>query len=80
MNESILIVDDSNIARILLSDILTEAKYNVTLAESGFKTLLHLKNSTPDLILMDIHLDDMSGLEVCRLIKEDPKTQTFLLF
>ena len=24
---------------------------------------------------MDIHLDDMSGLEVCRLIKEDPKTQ-----
>ena len=75
MNESILIVDDSNIARILLSDILTEAKYNVTLAESGFKTLLHLKNSTPDLILMDIHLDVMSGLEVCRLIKEDPKTQ-----
>lgn len=76
MNESILVVDDSNIARILLSDILTESNYNVTLIESGIKTLIHLKTSEPDLILLDIHLDDMSGLEVCRLIKEDPKTQS----
>jgi PAS domain S-box-containing protein len=75
MKQTILVVDDSSIARSLLKEILSEEGYEVILAESGLEMLSSLKSRLPDLILLDIHLGDMNGLEVCKLIKADSKTK-----
>ncbi len=75
MKQNILVVDDSTIARSLLKEILSEEGYGVLLAESGLEMLSSLKSHLPDLILLDIHLGDMNGLEACTLIKGDSKTK-----
>lgn len=70
---SILIVDDlpSNIK--ILSEILGK-EYSVFFALNGLDGLDQVKKIRPDLILLDIVMPGISGLEVCRRLKEDPQT------
>jgi signal transduction histidine kinase len=72
---TILMVDDvlSNLAA--LSDMLTTFGYNVQQARDGRSALESVKQDPPDLILLDIHMPDMDGYEVCKRLKTDERTR-----
>ena len=67
----ILIVDDLKQNLKLLNIILENNNYQTSLALSGRDAIERLKVLTPDLILLDLMMPDMSGLEVCQTIKAD---------
>lgn len=72
---SVLVVDDE---RDLLSSVdfnLQAAGFETLLATSGEQALAQLRRRVPDLVLLDLMLPDMSGTEVCRRIKSDPRTK-----
>jgi len=68
----ILVVDDDSQVRQLLSRCLTRAGYEVVLADTGREGLELARRHSPDLALVDVRLPDISGMEVCHLIKNDP--------
>lgn len=68
--KSILVVDDDKAIRDSLRMILQYARYDVHFAEDGVSALSHLAGSQFDLVLLDIKMAGMDGLEVLRKIKE----------
>jgi len=68
----ILIVDDVPDNIRFLSSFLVEQGYQVRKAVSGQMALRAIRALTPDLILLDINLPDISGYEICRQLKEEP--------
>lgn len=68
----ILIVDDDERNRKFLRVILQDKGYETLEAENGLKALNTLKSQTPDLILMDIRMPVMDGIEVTKRLKKDP--------
>jgi signal transduction histidine kinase len=69
----ILVVDDTPANLQLLSDMLTEAGYEVRVVPSGRLALTSAAEHVPDLILLDINMPDLDGYEVCRRLKANPK-------
>ena len=69
----ILIVDDREQNRYVLGRVLRQADYECLEATSGVEALAGAA-ALPDVVILDINLPDMSGLEVCRRIKSDPST------
>lgn len=73
---TILIVDDTMDNTILLGDILAVQGYHILKAFDGLEVFDVLaENPHPDLILLDIMMPEMDGLEVCEKLKADPKTK-----
>ncbi|MFQ5975502.1 MAG: response regulator transcription factor [Candidatus Hydrothermarchaeales archaeon] len=67
----ILIVDDDRDIRFIVSMILKRKGYvNVIEASSGMECLQRIRETKPDLVILDIMMPDMSGWEVCKKIKE----------
>jgi len=75
MPVTVLIVDDDAAARELLEGILAEEGYRVEQADSGAAALTRAGGAGLDLILLDLRMPEMSGLEVCRRLKQDPATR-----
>lgn len=71
----ILIVDDDPISRETLEDILYAQKYKLTFAENGIDSIKKVEENPPDLILMDIMMPKMNGIEACRKLKSDDKNK-----
>ena len=71
----VLVVDDDPRNRKLLEEYLIGAGYGVRMAHDGRSALQMAKESVPDLVLLDVMMPDLSGLEVCRKLKADPKTR-----
>ncbi|HYQ69235.1 fused response regulator/phosphatase [Actinophytocola sp.] len=71
---TILVVDDAEANRYLLSSWLRRVGYRVTEASTGAEALSSLTGERPDLLLLDVNLPDMSGLDVCAQVKADPRT------
>jgi signal transduction histidine kinase len=71
----ILVVDDDPRNRRLLEEYLMAAGYEVRLAADGRSALAEAARRTPDLVLLDVMMPDLSGLEVCRQLKNDPRTR-----
>lgn len=68
---SILVVDDEPLNLIIVDEILTDAgKYEVSSVESGEACLDALKEQTPDLILLDVNMPGISGIEVCSSLRK----------
>lgn len=59
----ILIVDDENFERIFYEKRLTDAGYDVILAENGFEAIEKVKNERPDLVILDIKMPGIDGIE-----------------
>ena len=74
MTDHILAVDDEEVNRDLLEAILAAEGYRITLATDGPTALTQAAASQPDLILLDLMMPGMSGLETCRRLKQDPAT------
>lgn len=66
----ILVVDDNKTDLIAARSVLTEEDYKVTAVTMGSQALKFLENNTCDLILLDVDMPEMDGLEVFRQIKE----------
>jgi signal transduction histidine kinase len=73
---TILNVDDTEAMRYQKTRVLQAAGYVVIEADTGTEALELVRLRAPDLVLMDVKLPDMSGIEVCRQIKNDPATST----
>ena len=71
----ILIVEDNELHLRLLNDLLKVHGYEILKTEYGQEAVKLARDNSPDLILMDIKLPDLSGLEVTRLLKQDDQTK-----
>ncbi len=74
MNEhnSVLVVDDEPNGFDVIEAHLFREGYDLTYAASGMEALRYLNNLQPDVILLDVMMPQMDGIEVCRQIKSDP--------
>lgn len=71
-NATILIVDDQELNRKVVGTVLSMTGHEVLTAGSGEEAVQLLSTTVPDLILLDVLMPDMDGLELCRKIKEQP--------
>jgi two-component system, cell cycle response regulator DivK len=70
----ILIVEDNELNMKLLNDVLEAYGYDIVKTDSGSAVLGLARQHRPDLVLMDIQLPDISGLEAVRQLKGDALT------
>ena len=77
--ELILIVNDTEPSRYVTSRILTRAGFSVIEAATGEDALRMVRESKPALVVLDVNLPDISGIEVCRRIKADASTAAILV-
>ncbi|MCS6992430.1 MAG: response regulator transcription factor [Anaerolineales bacterium] len=80
MKTNILVVDDEPVARQSLSDILRLEGYNVTAVANGEQAVEHIRNHAVDLIVLDLKMPGMNGLDVVQVVNQiSPDTQIILL-
>ena len=79
MNEKILIVDDTADIRELLLEALQMAGYVVCEAANGTEALRKIKTESPDLVILDIAMPDISGFQVLREMRKTSKTPVIML-
>jgi two-component system phosphate regulon response regulator PhoB len=75
----VLVVDDERDLLSLVDFNLRAAGFETLLASNGEQALAHLRRRIPDLVLLDVMLPDVSGTEICRQIKGDPRTRHVLV-
>lgn len=76
MHTRVLVVDDEPDLLELVRYNLTKAGYDVACVMSGAEALSHARVHPPDLILLDVLLPDIDGLEVCKALRRNPQTGT----
>ncbi len=76
MSQKILILDDDNDLLTVLTMLLEDSGYEILGLERGEEIFENIQNFHPDLVLMDIQLPQVSGLEVTRWIKDDPELRS----
>ncbi|MGC8578639.1 MAG: sigma-54-dependent transcriptional regulator [bacterium] len=69
-NNTVLVVDDEEYIRTTIAGILKDEHYDVKLAKDGFEALSAMKSFEPPVVLLDIWLPQMDGIEVLQRIKE----------
>ncbi len=72
--KKILLVEDDEMSRDMLSRRLVRKNYSVIFALNGQEAIDQASAELPDLILMDMNMPEMDGLEATRLIKKNPTT------
>ncbi len=77
---TILVIEDYSDTRELLSVLLQRRGYNVVEAEDGVEGLLKASATSPDLIIMDLTLPEMDGVETARRIHQLPKLSDVPIF
>ena len=83
MTKKILIADDEQPLRLLvratLEDESGEGRYEIIEAADGNEALEMARKERPELILLDIQMPGLSGLEVCKMLKDDPVTSDLMI-
>jgi CheY-like chemotaxis protein len=75
----VLIVDDQSTNIQVLHAALRGGAYLIQFATSGQQGLDLARRSLPDVVLLDVHLPDLDGIEVCRRLHDDPATAASLV-
>jgi len=75
MHENILVVEDDEDIRELLRYNLNKEGYQVSEAKSGEDALSAIESQIPDLIILDLMLPGIHGLEICKRLRSDQRTQ-----
>jgi DNA-binding response OmpR family regulator len=73
--KKILAVDDDATALGALRQILVQKGYEVSTAPNGHEALKALAAGTYDLVILDVSMPGMTGYDVCRKIRQEPRTQ-----
>ncbi|MBE2182681.1 MAG: response regulator [Anaerolineae bacterium] len=76
MAEKILVVDDDLDSLKLIGLMLQRNGYEVSAASAGSQAIAKASAERPDLIILDVMMPDMSGLEVCRRLRKNPDTKS----
>jgi twitching motility two-component system response regulator PilH len=71
----VLLVEDSPLYQEIIANLLKRNGWKVVIACDGVEALEQVQKSNPDLVVLDIVMPRMSGYEVCRRLKSDPKTK-----
>ena len=79
MTNRILIADDNIANRELLEAYLVKIECELETAVDGADTLAKVESFQPDLVLLDVMMPKLSGFEVCKKIKDDPKTRRVMI-
>ncbi len=72
----VLIVDDDRALRNYMKTVLKSNGYNTSEACNGLEALERVRESRPDIILLDLMMPVMDGLETCRRLKANPDTRS----
>ena len=81
MAKSVLICDDAAFMRVMIKDILTKNGYDVAgEAENGLKAVEKYNETKPDLVMMDITMPEMEGIQALNKIKEADANATVIMF
>jgi DNA-binding response OmpR family regulator len=75
----VLNVEDHEAARYAKSHVLKSSGYDVLEAATGSEALRLARERKPQLALIDVKMPDVSGIEVCRMIKNDPETASTMV-
>ena len=78
--KNILVVEDNDLNMKLVNELLEGAGYALTKTALGQEAVKIAHETTPDLILLDIQLPDLSGFEVAARLKADPATRAIPIF
>ena len=73
--KNILLVDDSNTALMIEQMLLSSTPYRIQTARDGQEAVAKATAEPPDLILMDVVMPNMTGLEACRALRAQPSTR-----
>ncbi len=73
--KTILIIDDEDDIRAILTYNLEKENYRVLNASNGKDGIELAQQHTPDLVLLDVMMPEMDGIEVCEFLRADPKTE-----
>lgn len=73
VHKKILVVDDEDDIRLLISRVLTEKGYDVVTAGRGLEAVQMVQNEEPDMIILDAMLPEVHGFDICRKIKGSKK-------
>jgi DNA-binding response OmpR family regulator len=79
MPKTILVVDDEPTLRETVAEALVLDGYRVSTAATGAEALLKFREARPDLVLLDLMLPEMSGIEVCRVIRSESAIPILML-
>src|SRR4026209_2533618 len=79
MARTILVVDDEPTLREALVDALEAAGFRVVAAADGREALVQFRAEGPDVVLLDLMLPELSGIEVCRIIRAESSVPIIML-
>jgi signal transduction histidine kinase len=71
---TVLNVNDNEATRYMVTRVLKSAKYRVIEAENGLDAIVMARQERPDLVVLDVHLPDVDGFEVCRRLRAYAQT------
>jgi len=72
--ERLLVVDDDDTTLLLMRCYLESVGYQVQCVSKGLHALKLVRTTKPAVVLLDVELPDLSGIEMCRILKADPQT------
>src|SRR5512139_1614316 len=70
----LLVADDNEDMRLMLRDLFRASGHDVSVASDGVEALAAIRAREPDLVVLDNSMPNMTGLEVCRTLKDNPFT------
>ncbi|MDT8305540.1 MAG: response regulator [Anaerolineae bacterium] len=73
MTKTVLCIEDNKINMLLVSRVVEAAGYDLLRAEDGPRALQLLQEEEPDIILLDVNIPGIHGLDLARMIKEDER-------
>jgi two-component system, OmpR family, phosphate regulon response regulator PhoB len=73
--EKLLIADDERSVRLLVSATLASDRYHILEASSGVEAFDLIKEQHPRMVLLDVRMPDIDGLEICRRVRADPELE-----
>ena len=79
MTESVLVVDDEEVVQNLIMDFLEEGGYKAYTASNGHDGLRELQDKQPDLVISDMRMPDMNGVEFFRLVRQSSNVPTVMI-
>jgi two-component system chemotaxis response regulator CheY len=80
MGKTVLVVDDAMTIRSLAKFALSKAGYTILEAEDGLKGLEQLSKNQVDLIITDLNMPNMNGLDMAKKVKSDAATRAIPIF